>query len=92
MFKKKEDKLQARINDLLNELEFLSGESDEYAKIADQLNKLYEAKYTRSKPQLSQDVAYSGAINLAGIILILKHEQVHAIASKALPFISKIRM
>lgn len=41
--------------------------------------------------QLDPNVIVGGAVNLAGILLVLNHERLHAIGGKAFNLISKIR-
>lgn len=51
------------------------------------LVKLYEL---RSKEKLNIDAVVNGIVHLAGIVVILQHERVHVIASKAFGLIKKI--
>lgn len=65
--------------------------SDKYAKMADQLSKLYKLKEQDAPKRVSMDTWALIAANLAGILLIIGYEQKHIITSKALAFVQKLR-
>lgn len=93
MFKKKNtdpDGLQKAIDSVLNEMDGVSADSDEYAKMVDQLTKLYTIK-DRNPNRISADALATIAANLAGILLIINHERAHVVTTKALGFVSKLR-
>lgn len=91
MFNKKEDKLQSRIDELLDEMHLTPGDTPEYARMADQLTKLYDAQNTKRSSGISKEALIGAAGNLAGILIIVNHEQAHVITSKAFSLLSKIR-
>lgn len=91
MFNKKEDKLQSRIDDLLDEMEATPGDSTEYSKMADQLTKLYEAQAKTKSSSISKEALITVAGNIAGILIIVNHERAHVITSKAFSLLSKTR-
>lgn len=64
---------------------------EEEAKVIGHLVKLYELKEANSKKHVSPDTKAIVAGNLLGILLILKHEQVNVVTSKALSFVLKLR-
>jgi len=70
-------------------------ESKEYADTVDQLNKLYKLREVdhkiNSSKSVSKDTLAIVGANLAGIVLILGHERINVIASKALGFVMKLR-
>ena len=99
LFKKHEEK-KINVDRLIEQLETealgLDGHSPEYAKVVEQLDKLYKIR-TYDKPDkftkdatLATSLAVAG--NLAGILLILGFEKVDVITSKALGFIIKPRV
>jgi hypothetical protein len=88
---KTEDPLQAAINELLRELVQTDGSSEYAERITDRLSALNELRKTTSSAPVSKDVMVGGAVNLAGILLILNHERAHVVTSKALGFVSKLR-
>lgn len=66
-------------------------DSDEYAKAADQLIKIYKLRTESAPKRVSADTWAIIAANLAGIILIIGHERANIITTKALAFIQKLR-
>jgi len=95
MFLKKENKptpLDEAIADVFSALKGLDEETEEYSAAADQLIKLMKLKKDVEPSWIpSPDVALSAAANIAGILLILNHERIHVIATKALGFVGKLR-
>lgn len=88
---KTEDPLQTAMNELLAELVRTDGASDDAERITARLTELNELKKTHTSPPVSRDVLVGGAVNLAGILMILNHERAHVVTSKALGFVSKLR-
>ena len=89
--KNEDSGLQKTIDALFVELSFRSGDEDEYAKVVDQLSKLYSLKEIDSKKRVSPDTLAMIAANIAGIVLIVGHERAHVVTSKAVSFIWKLR-
>lgn len=83
--------LEKAIAEVFREMAQHSGDSEEYAKLADQLTKLYSLKEIDSKRRISPDTLTLVAGNLFGIILIVGHERAHVVTSKALNFVMKLR-
>lgn len=84
-------RLDETIDKLLAELDGVTADSEEYARMREQLTKLYETKAAFGRKPVSMDVLVSAAANLLGIVMIVNHEQVNVITSKAMSFIPKIR-
>lgn len=84
--------LQKTIDALHEEMSTVDGSSAEYAQMVDQLVKLHKLQddITSSHRVTPDTLAIIGA-NLAGIILIVRHESVNVITSKALSFVPKLR-
>lgn len=78
------------IDDLQSEMAGASGDSDEYAKMADQLVKLMELKANIGPKRISADTKATIIANLAGILIIVGHERTHIVTSKALGFVRKL--
>lgn len=89
MFKKNqiEENLDKVIIDLLGNIENEGKNTDDYAKMVDQLTKLYEL---RNKSRISKETWATIGANLTGIFLVLQHERANVIASKAFGFVKKI--
>lgn len=86
-----ESGLEKAIDDILSDMAHHPSSSEEYAKMADQLSKLYSLKEFDSKKRVSPDTLAIVLGNLVGIILIVGHERAHVVTSKALNFIMKLR-
>lgn len=98
MFKKKEaepSELEDAITQLFNEMADLRGDDPEYAKRVTQLETLYKLKEVDAKvdsgKRVSRDTWAIVGGNLAGILLIVGHERMHVVTSKALNFMLKLR-
>lgn len=90
MFTKKEtwlDKEIARTDRRLKETMF---GSEEYTKLFRFRLQLQELKNGNSKP-LSKETLVIAVTNLLGIILIIKHENVNVVTSKAMSLLMKAR-
>ena len=62
-------------------------DSEEYGKLLDRLGKLQKIRM-EEKPDLpSSDAILSAGVNLLGIFMILHHEQLNVITTKAMSFI-----
>ncbi|ASR80088.1 hypothetical protein PQB77_gp27 [Arthrobacter phage Correa] len=77
---------------LLNTLLEHDPTSKEYSDAADQLEKLSKFKATTGPTKLDKNNILSVAGNLAGIVLILGHEYVGPVTSKALSFVMKTKI
>lgn len=95
MFKTQSEptELSIVIDYVLAEMKNHAPESEEFAKMADQLQKLYpltDHDKVDSKVSLETLVPVIG--NLAGILAILNFERVGVVTSKALGFVLKSRV
>lgn len=81
--------LEKAIDDLFTEMNSVNADSEEYAKMADQLVKLYKLKEVDIPRQVSPDTLAVVIGNLLGIVLIVGHERTHVVTSKALGFVMK---
>lgn len=92
-FKKTElsdlEKEIARLFEKLNGITKI--DSDEYNAVSDQLAKLYKLKEIDSKRLVSPDTLVNAATNLAGILVVVNFEHLHAATSKAFNMILKPR-
>lgn len=81
--------LEKEITRLFADLKTRDMDSEEYAQVADQLKKLYTLKEIDSKRKVSPDAIVGALTNLAGMVLVINHERVHIITTKALTMVGK---
>lgn len=83
--------LQKAIDDLLNEMNSVTGDTEEYSKMVKQLAELYKIREQSAPKRISPDTAAIVAGNLIGIFVIVGHERANVVTSKALSFVMKLR-
>jgi hypothetical protein len=89
----KRTKLEKEIDSVLECLEDLPAESEDYTAIVDNLVKLYNIKNTKKCWwKVNPDTFALIVGNLLGIAIILKHEELNVISSKALGFVMRTRV
>lgn len=94
MFKKNQTEksgLDIAIDQILSEMQGYTAESDEYAAMVDQLDKLYKMKTADKPSELSKDTLAIVAGNLVAVIVIIAYEQHHVMMTKAMNFLVKFR-
>lgn len=94
MFTKKTSEtteLEKTVEKVLIEMQKVGSDTDEFAKMSAQLERLYKLKEIESRKRVSPDTIALIAGNLAGIVLIISYERAHVITSKALGFVMKAR-
>lgn len=94
MFKKpsaESEQLERTIMQLEADMENVSGDSEDYPKMANQLERLYKLKATNAKKQVDPNTLILVGGNLLGILVIVFHERANAITSKAIGFVVKPR-
>jgi hypothetical protein len=72
-------------------LDDLTPGTKEYSAVADEVSKLYELKKIDSSRRVSPDTIAVIVANLAGIAIIIGHERLHVIATKAFSMITKLK-
>jgi hypothetical protein len=82
--------LETAIDNLLKELAGPAADSNEYAKMIDQLVKLHGLKTNESPRRPSPDALISALASIAGILLIVNFERVHVVTTKALGILPKV--
>lgn len=91
MFKKPEDPIQKALEtEILNVLAMASDEknfNDNREKMIASACKMIEL---RNKGRISKDALVAAATHVAGLVLVLQHERVHVIASKAFGLVRKV--
>jgi len=83
--------LDKAIDNVLSEMQGFTVDSDEYAKMTDQLVKLYAIKNAECSERVSRDTLLIVAGNIFGIALIIGYERSNILTSKALNFLVKLR-
>jgi hypothetical protein len=91
VFKRTEDPIKKALDDeILNLFEHMNGKSEfdeEAEKTINAIAKLYEL---RQKERISMDTVANVVTHLAGLLVLMQHERVHVITSKAFGMIKKI--
>jgi hypothetical protein len=86
---KEPTRLETAIDRAMSALEHSEIGSEEYAKILGNVDKLHEIKEKDKPDSVSLDtIAVIGA-NLVGIMLIIRHEHVNVITSRAMGLVMK---
>ena len=76
---------------LTEELEKATPGTDQYSKILEQLERLNKIASTRKDDPVSRNGLIAVFGNLVGIGLILNHERLHVVTSKAVNFVGKFK-
>lgn len=90
--KDKRTKLEKEIESVLEVLNGLDKSSEEYAKISENLERLYRSLGNEKPARISPDTKAVILANLAGLVLILNYEKAGHITSKALGFVIRGRV
>jgi hypothetical protein len=85
--------LEKAIDDALLELAACKPDTEEYNLVLDKIERLYKLRAPEQEPAkpVSIDTLVAVAGNLAGIVLIINHEKLHVISTKAVQFVGKFR-
>lgn len=86
-----EKKIKEAIDSLMDAMALESPDSDEYKKMAENLRILQEAKCAK-KTWVSGDALFGGLISIGSILLILNFEKLDVIATKAISFVTKVKL
>jgi len=87
---KKKSPLEIRIDQLIVELGVYEPKSDEYGLIVERLTKLHKIQDDISPEPVSPNTALTVFANLFGIFMIVQHEKLDFITSKALGFVKHV--
>jgi len=83
--------LEKAIDQVLKEMETVTADSPEFAKMVDRLVTLHKALPEKER-KVKWDTLITVAGNLAGIVMILSFERAHVVTSKALSFVLKSKV
>lgn len=91
MFTRAKDKtrLEHAIDFATIELERYAVDSEEYATILERVTRLHKLKQEETASGVSKDTLVIVGANLLGILLIIRHEHVNVITSRAMGMIVK---
>ena len=89
--KDKRTLLEKEIDSVIESMSAVDPDTDEYCKMAENLERLYRAK-GNDRAGISSDTIAIIAGNLVGIAMILWHERAEIITTKALGFVIKGRV
>lgn len=86
-----EAKIDAALKRAVSELDDHTVLSKEYAEVLDRISKLTKLKEAERPSQtVSPDTVVLAITNLFGIYMIIRHEHVNFIASKAIGFVKRL--
>jgi hypothetical protein len=88
----KRTNLEKAIDMVIKNMANYSPDSEEYAAMAENLERLYKAKANECNRRVSPDTVAIIVGNLLGILLILGYEKANVITTKALGFVIKGRV
>lgn len=95
MFTSKPSDEKSRLDDaidhLFDDMAHVGHASNEYAKMVTQLAALYKLKELNNPKRVSPDTLAIVIGNLVGIMLIVGHERIHVLTSKATNFVLKLQ-
>ena len=83
--------LDSAIDECLHNMTMYPEYSDEYAKMADQLTKLYKLKETKDSRRVSPDTTAVVGGNILIALIVVAYEQKNVITTKVLSFFAKAR-
>lgn len=87
---KKKSALQIEIDQLVIELDDHEATSEKYGTIVERLSKLHKIQDDRTPEKVNPNTALTVAANLIGIGIIVRHEHLNVITTKALGFIKRV--
>jgi hypothetical protein len=88
---KKNTYVDNEISRVVLALQDVDPKSDEYGAILEKLSKLQKVRQEEKPDRVSSDTIAMIAANLAGIAIIVRHENLNVVTSKALSFILKAK-
>jgi hypothetical protein len=86
-----ESEYDKQVRRILRELETTDPGSEEYGRLVERLNKLQRMRAEDRPERLSPNTAAIVSANLLGIVMIIRHEQLNLITSKALGVLLRLK-
>jgi hypothetical protein len=84
--------LESELESVIVRLRLETVPQEDYVKTLTVVERLHEMMDKEKSSFVSKDTILTVAANLIGIILIIKHENVNVITSKALSFVPRLRI
>lgn len=95
MFKRKQKNDNTTTQELIDtaksQLFTHEADSPEYDSILNQIERLHKLLLKDKEASISPDAMLTVGANLLGILLILNHERLHVVTSKAMSFVIKAK-
>ena len=88
---KPKSKLEIAIDDVLSEMSHHSTTTEEYGKLLARLKDLQKMKADERPNRPSPDTLIQSGAYILGIVLIIRHEELNIITTKALSFVPRLR-
>jgi hypothetical protein len=88
---KPKSKLEIAIDEILFQMGNQPPDSSEYGKLLERVEKLHKMKENEKPSRVTPDTWVLAATNLIGIAVIVHHEHINVITSKALSFVQRPR-
>lgn len=76
---------------LFGELKSHKADTKEYDSVLDRITKLHKLRIEEKPQRPSPDTLVNAAVYFIGIVMILKHEELNFITTKAMSFVPKLR-
>ena len=86
--------LDLAITRILERMQYVDPESDEYGVLVSRLDRLHSMKVAEksNRSKVSYDTMITAGASILGILLIIGHERLNVITSKALGFVAKPKL
>jgi hypothetical protein len=94
MFKTKSEPdtaLDAAMRKCFEKMKNLEETSDEYMKVLNRLSELHKMKQAEKPDRVSKDTMVLAGTNLIGIFLVLNHEHLHPVTTRAMNLAQTVR-
>lgn len=86
---KSQNPFDKEVNRIISLMSEMDPTHDDYAKAANSLKTVCEARAKKPAFPVDLEVLVTAGVNLLGIVLILQHERLHVVTSRAIGFIRK---
>lgn len=86
--------LELAIKRILERMEYVDPESDEYGVLVARLDRLHSMKIAEKhdRNKVSYDAILTAGASILGILLIINHERLNVVTTKALGFVAKPKL